>query len=717
MLDYLLSIIIWVGIIGNVILGILVYNRDSVSIINKLFVGLALSASAWAVSLYFFEHPIFFDSEIWLRITYLTVLVIINVFLQFSFIFPKRINKTMKIPLLTCGVSAIIFVYFIIFTDLFVANVVKESWGYHQTLGLIYPVFGIWAFLYSFWAVLNFFKSYRISQGFEKLQMQYLFLGMFFYAVIPLILDIVFPVFLKDSRFIWFSPVSASFFTAFIAISIMKHRLLGIRLILARSLAYTFLLLTFTIIYIIGILFLGSIFTKQSLSIYNILISIILALFISFSFQSLKKFFEMITDKIFYKDKYETDELLHEISQILVATIDLDNLTSGVLGILKENVHFVKGAVFILDENRNIDQVYIDKSRKYLFPTNDELKVLAKSHRFLIFEEMDEGREKEVMRRKELSLFIPLETKEKLVGYLIIGEKSSGDIYYKQDLSVFEILAPEFAVALTNAESFTKIQEFSKILEKKVKERTKELKETQKRELKKAKELLKLKDEFVFIASHELRTPVTAIDGYVGLIDRSKIKFDQDTKENFQAIEKANERLNQLVDDLLDVSRSESGTLKVSVNPVNLNQVITATLGRVKSLTDKKKVSVTLNLDSGNFLVLSDTEKLSDVMENLLSNAIKYNKPGGEIKISSERKDDCVQVDVKDTGFGIPKKLQDKVFSRFFRAKVPGTETEEGTGLGLFITKMLIEKMHGKMTFVSEEGKGSVFSFILPLAN
>ena len=150
-------------------------------------------------------------------------------------------------------------------------------------------------------------------------------------------------------------------------------------------------------------------------------------------------------------------------------------------------------------------------------------KTLGKSNDVLIFDELEEGELKEIMRKTSLSLFIPLKTKEHRVGFLLLGEKSSGDIYFEHDLRTFEILAPEFAVALQNSQSYSEVQEFSRTLEIRVEKRTQELQEAQKREL-------TLKDEFVFIASHDLKTPVTAIDGFLNLIKQSK-------KKNFHKIQ------------------------------------------------------------------------------------------------------------------------------------------------------------------------------------
>jgi signal transduction histidine kinase len=246
--------------------------------------------------------------------------------------------------------------------------------------------------------------------------------------------------------------------------------------------------------------------------------------------------------------------------------------------------------------------------------------------------------------------------------------------------------------------------------------RTKELRETQKRELTKARELLTLKDEFVFIATHDLRTPVTAIRGFVDIIKGSGEKFSEKTKENFSAVMESSDRLNQLVNDLLEVARSESGTIKVEVKSVDIVEIIEKTVKEVDPPAKKKNVKIKTDIEKKEWLVMGDGVKLKEVMENLLNNGVKYNKPGGELKIKLVEEGKYLTVSISDTGYGIPKDHQEKVFQKFFKSRTEKTKEIPGTGLGLFVVRMLIEKMKGTITFRSVEDVGTTFTFKLQLA-
>ncbi|MBN1169236.1 hypothetical protein JXA63_05090 [Candidatus Woesebacteria bacterium] len=248
-------------------------------------------------------------------------------------------------------------------------------------------------------------------------------------------------------------------------------------------------------------------------------------------------------------------------------------------------------------------------------------------------------------------------------------------------------------------------------------ERTKELRETQKRELAKANELLKLKDEFVFIATHDLRTPVTAIRGYLDMIQNCGDEFSEETKENFKFVMQSSDRLNRLVNDLLEVARSESGTIKVEVKPVDIVPVIEKCIKEVEPSAAENNIEIKTEIGKDEWYVLGDGVKLEEVMENLLTNGVKYNKQGGELKVSLKEEDKSLVVSVSDTGIGIPKEHQDKVFEKFFRSQTEKTKDITGTGLGLFVVRMLIEKMKGTITFKSTEGEGTTFIFKLKLAD
>lgn len=230
------------------------------------------------------------------------------------------------------------------------------------------------------------------------------------------------------------------------------------------------------------------------------------------------------------------------------------------------------------------------------------------------------------------------------------------------------------------------------------------------------KRLQELKDEFVFIAAHELRTPVTAIRGYLSLIQEEKDRLEPSVQESLEIVWKANERLIELVHDILEIARSDAGRMTIEVAPTQIQENVQSVLDEIHPIADAKEITVEYTVTEQLPLVMADPARVKEIVMNFVSNAIKYNSAKGKVKIYHQVNADNVTTFIQDNGFGISAVNQKKLFEKFFRVKNKKTSHIEGTGLGLFITKELVEKMNGTVNVESAAGKGSTFSFSLPIA-
>ncbi|MBI5220575.1 MAG: sensor histidine kinase [Candidatus Liptonbacteria bacterium] len=236
------------------------------------------------------------------------------------------------------------------------------------------------------------------------------------------------------------------------------------------------------------------------------------------------------------------------------------------------------------------------------------------------------------------------------------------------------------------------------------------------------KRLKELREEFVFIAAHELKTPVAAIKGYISFVLDEKMSgpISAQAKEFLSQVNKANKRLVQLVEDLLEVARSEAGRLKIQVNPVVLGEPIRAVLTELQPLADEKKIQLAYAESGPGPQALADADRIKEVMVNLVGNAIKYTLPApagqkaNTVTVGHELRPGEIVTHVTDTGLGMSPEAQQRLFEKFYRIQTDQTQHISGTGLGLFIVRQIIEKMGGKIWARSEEGKGSTFSFSLP---
>lgn len=237
------------------------------------------------------------------------------------------------------------------------------------------------------------------------------------------------------------------------------------------------------------------------------------------------------------------------------------------------------------------------------------------------------------------------------------------------------------------------------------------------RDITKAKEIDRAKTEFVSLASHQLRTPLSAINWYTEmLMDQDSGKINETQKEYLLEIYKGNKRMVDLVNSLLNVSRIDMGTFDINTEPINVVDLAEDVFTEMTPQIKAKDLRVETDFAELPMVML-DPKLTRIIIQNLVSNAIKYTPPKGKVKLDIDKEDDkCIVITVEDTGYGIPRKQQDKVFSKLFRADNVQALDTEGTGLGLYIVKSIIDNAGGEISFESEEGKGTTFVVKLPFA-
>lgn len=232
-------------------------------------------------------------------------------------------------------------------------------------------------------------------------------------------------------------------------------------------------------------------------------------------------------------------------------------------------------------------------------------------------------------------------------------------------------------------------------------------------------DLDEMKQNFVSIAAHELRTPLTAIKGYLSVFMKDyESSLNKDQKELLGHIESSTNQLLNLVENLLNVSRVERGALSLHSESLDWESLVKEAVEDFRESAIEKNIHLEMVPASSEIpKVLADKVRIKEVLANLIANALNYTPAGGVIRISIESNDGQVITHVADSGSGIPESALPNLFNKFFRVTQGLTQNtnSQGTGLGLYISKAIIDMHKGKIWVKSQEGKGSIFSFSLPV--
>lgn len=415
----------------------------------------------------------------------------------------------------------------------------------------------------------------------------------------------------------------------------------------------------------------------------------------------------------------EEMSILYDVGRDLMSTIELPKLGEMVIHTLKGRLNYPACTLLLVDresERRNELYVYAttydmleeQRGRRYQIGRDGVTGWTAQRKETVYVPDTSlepryiKGREE---TRAELA--IPLVFGEELLGVLDF-EKDAPDSFAQEEIRFLTLFANQLSVALYNVSMFEERLRMNRELNL-VSER---------------------KSEFVSLVSHELRTPLTAIKSSIDIILLKMKENIDDTVTYFLKIAKANvDRLSNMIDNILDISRIESGRMKFAFQAVNIKDLATKAINNMTPLAIQKGLQIEERVSGNLPRVYADGTKMEQVFTNLLGNAIKFTQKGGVITVEACTKSrdevaeklegrtnghhEFVLVSVRDTGPGIPAEQHEEIFKRFSRIEGSG---KKGTGLGLAIAKYLVESHGGGIWVESQVGKGSAFRFLIPLA-
>lgn len=438
-----------------------------------------------------------------------------------------------------------------------------------------------------------------------------------------------------------------------------------------------------------------------------------------------------------YRNLYGVQGLIYRLVLIMASTLRLEDLAHQLLHELLSKMHINNGAFVLVNKEGKIYEVMHEGYPSAPEYDEEEIKLLFDQVSSLVFEEYVSGQLKDIMKKLNATVVVRLHTEKENIGLLILGKKVSFNSYSPLDKQVLEILAPEAAIAIQNSQSFEEIRRFNLTLEQEVSRATDDLRKSNEEIYKKNIELAKLgnrlseandklktldklKDEFISLASHELRTPMTAVKSYLWMVLQGEGgKISEKQASYLNRAYKSTDHLIALVSDMLNASRIESGRITLNIIKSNLEQIVDDVIAELIPRATELDIEISAIPNPLLPPVLADHDKIKEVLINLVGNALKFTPKKGKIKISFIEKDGMVETSVSDSGVGIKKEDMPKLFQKFSMVgdSIQRAQNTQGTGLGLYISKSIVE-LHGGKIWVKSEGvgKGTTFTFSLKIA-
>lgn len=699
-------------VFGLLFLGTVVILKDSRALLNRLFLGFIIAISGWVIANYF-SNSFEISYRAALIANHIT-LFLPGIALLFLLGFSLKITGRAAISLYWKLVLLVSFiVYVLALTPWFFDSISRQGdvYAIHFTdVGSLYFL----TLVYSMVSIVGvLIAGRRRAKGQQRARISAVLWGVSFMLGTNLATNALLPAFGGAFVLTNIGPLSSVVVIYAIWYSIIKHRLFDVRFFIARSVAYALLASTLALVYIGGLFGIAYLASGNSPD-QNDIAPFISALIVVITAPPIKVMFDRLTNKLFYRDAYDPQTFLDTLNRTLVSNIEIGILLRHTATVIKDNFK-AECYLYVKEsdtESRMMGTRPLDIKERHFNLIKSELKTIHS--RTVLTDELYEPylELKNALYINEIavisSLVTHLSKDNDATAYLMLGPKKSGSAYTKQDIRLLNIITAELLIAIQNALRFEEIQSFNVTLQNRINDATAKLKHSND----KLREMDNTKDEFISMASHQLRTPLTSVKGYLSMVldgDAGKISDTQRQLLNQAFV--SSQRMVYLIADLLNVSRLKTGKFVIDLAPTNLAQVVESEISQLTEVAKSKNITLTFDKPDTVPDIELDETKTRQVIMNFVDNAIYYTPAGGKIKIEVKTDRSSVYFVVKDNGMGVPKSEQEHLFTKFYRAKNAQKVRPDGTGLGLFMAKKVISEQGGDLLFESTEGKGSTFGF------
>ncbi len=688
----------------NLTLAVMVLYRDHRSSLNLRFASVAAALGVWNLGVFFLRSTEDVATAVVVeKLLHPGVILVPAFYYHFVVVFLEIAHRRRRLLAATYALA----VGFLALspTPLFMRGVAATYWGFAPAAGPFYNVFFAYFLGSIVGGIVELGLAYRsIDSAFRRNRARLIILG----SAISLLggmVDIVRFALRLEQLYPIGIPANA-IFALLLGVSIVRYRLVNVGIVAKRVAIFGGLLAAAVpLVIALGTLAERTWELRYSLSLRE---DLLLAFLVAVLLTPLIRSVEGWLDRLIYRKRYGFYETLSDLRKRMGSLLDVTRLADTLVQTLVDRIPLTHGALYLFDPGtgeyrvqRLVSAGAIEGKWRPLRPDGPIIRWL-RDNDILVREEIPlRRRMAEALADAEadldamqVALLLPLKSEGELIGVLALGEKLSGEIFDAEELELLRVLAGQATVALQASQLYEQVKRTNEQLV----------------------EANSLKSQFLAQFSHELRTPLNAIIGFSKvMLKTSGGALSKDQEEDLAAIHSNGLHLLGLINDVLDFSKIESGTMELEKASLAIDELVeecvrtTLPLIRGRNLTIRKEIEPALPP------VRADRTKIRQVLLNLLSNAVKFTREGS-VTVRANAKGDRLVVSVQDTGVGIREEDQPKLFRAF--QQLNGGKIHlplGGTGLGLMISKSFVELHGGEIWVESREGHGSTFSFTLPL--
>lgn len=721
-----------------VFLAFFILSKKFKSSTNRIFVYLILSISGWVFTLYIY-YFFSFGLHIFIgKLNFAFAELIAYFAFWFGYYFPEKTFEIKKINKIFLKIFTLLLILITLFSDFIVKDEIIKNGKLETIFGKGYLLFVLYFLILIIFHLGFISYKYKKAEFLKKQQIKFLALGAILSVSVGIFTNIILPLFFNYFKLQHATPLIALFYCSIIFYTIINYRLMDIRIVARKIFIYVcasvFAYIFFYFLVWFYSRFFGNVFSKPAL---------FLGIFIAPAFVvgllGIINLLKNFANKYLFFSLYNYQEAINKLSQELNYYTDLDKIIDAIVDSVKKTMQLDRAGILLIDRDKKNVRYKIakvvgfnEKNGISLVENSFLTKYLKKTRRLLVREELSllakeitDKKDKESflklfghMKKIEASVCLPLLSGNELIGIAVLGSKISNDPYTKEDLELLSTLSNQAGIAIDNARLYQEVKEFSKTLQNKVNEQTKDLQKTNKDlqvQNKLNKELLEMKSDFLRVVNHQLNTPLSVMKGYFSMMEEKSYT----PKQAFPAIKSSLERINQTVSDFWEAYELEGERIKMDFQKVDITSIIKKLLEEKKNIIKNKGGEISITLEKPSFkvpLVWCDYKKIAHVISNLLDNAVFYTYKG---KVSLSYKligENYLKIIIKDTGVGLSENDQKNLFQKFSRGKKASGMHPDGSGLGLYIARKIIEGNNGEISVQSKgTGKGSLFNFTIPI--